>query len=64
MADGLTQLRRYISLKPILEAKNLTYIYSAGTPFEHKALDRHVTFPWSGVNLLASSATPAPENPP
>jgi len=26
-------------LKPILEAKNLTYIYSAGTPFEHKALD-------------------------
>jgi len=26
-------------LKPILEAKNLTYIYSVGTPFEHKALD-------------------------
>jgi energy-coupling factor transport system ATP-binding protein len=26
-------------LKPILEVKNLTYIYSAGTPFEHKALD-------------------------
>ena len=26
-------------MKPILEAKNLTYIYSAGTPFEHKALD-------------------------
>ena len=26
-------------MKPILEAKNLTYIYGAGTPFEHKALD-------------------------
>ena len=27
-------------LKPILEVKNLKYIYSAGTPFEHKALDQ------------------------
>jgi len=26
-------------LNPILEVKNLTYTYSAGTPFEHKALD-------------------------
>ena len=26
-------------MKPILEVKNLPYIYSAGTPFEHKALD-------------------------
>lgn len=26
-------------MKPILEVKNLTYIYSAGTPFEHEALD-------------------------
>ncbi len=26
-------------MKPILEVKNLNYIYSAGTPFEHKALD-------------------------
>ena len=26
-------------MKPILEVKNLDYIYSAGTPFEHKALD-------------------------
>ena len=26
-------------MKPILEVTNLTYIYSAGTPFEHKALD-------------------------
>ena len=26
-------------MRPILEVKNLTYIYSAGTPFEHKALD-------------------------
>ena len=26
-------------LNPILEIKNLNYIYSAGTPFEHKALD-------------------------
>ena len=25
-------------MKPILEVKNLNYIYSAGTPFEHKAL--------------------------
>ena len=26
-------------MKPILEVKDLNYIYSAGTPFEHKALD-------------------------
>jgi len=26
-------------LNPILEVKNLNYIYSAGTPFEHQALD-------------------------
>ena len=26
-------------MKPILEVRNLDYIYSAGTPFEHKALD-------------------------
>ena len=31
--------REEIALKPILEIKNLNYIYSAGTPFEHKALD-------------------------
>ncbi len=27
-------------MNPILEVKDLTYIYSIGTPFEHKALDR------------------------
>ena len=27
-------------MNPILEVKDLTYIYSAGTPFEHKALDQ------------------------
>jgi energy-coupling factor transport system ATP-binding protein len=26
-------------LEPILQVKNLNYVYSAGTPFEHKALD-------------------------
>lgn len=26
-------------MEPILQVKNLSYIYSAGTPFEHKALD-------------------------
>ena len=30
-------------MNPILEVKNVNYIYSAGTPFEHKALD-HVSF--------------------
>ena len=30
-------------MKPILEVKNLNYIHSAGTPFEHKALD-NITF--------------------
>ena len=30
-------------MEPILEIKNLNYIYSAGTPFEHKALD-HVSY--------------------
>ena len=28
-----------IDLNPVLEIKNLNYIYSIGTPFEHKALD-------------------------
>ena len=27
-------------MAPILEVKNLNHIYSAGTPFEHKALDQ------------------------
>ena len=26
-------------MAPILEVKNLTHTYSAGTPFEHKAID-------------------------
>ena len=30
-------------MAPILEVKDLTHVYSAGTPFEHKALD-HVSF--------------------
>ena len=29
-----------LTLKPILQVEDLTYIYSIGTPFEHKALDR------------------------
>ena len=27
-------------MQPILETKQLTHIYSAGTPFEHRALDQ------------------------
>ena len=30
-------------MKPILEVNDLTYIYSVGTPFEHKELD-HISF--------------------
>ena len=30
-------------MNPFLEVKNLSHVYSAGTPFEHKALD-HVSF--------------------
>ena len=26
-------------MDPIIETKNLTHIYSAGTPFQHTALD-------------------------
>ena len=26
-------------MEPILQVKDLSYVYSAGTPFEHKALD-------------------------
>ncbi len=26
-------------MKPIIQVKNLSYVYSAGTPFEHRALD-------------------------
>ena len=29
-----------LTLKPILQAEDLTFVYSIGTPFEHKALDR------------------------
>ena len=36
--EGLTR-REERELAPFLEVKNLTHIYSAGTPFEHKALD-------------------------
>ena len=35
---GLTAGRN-LDLESILEVRNLNYIYSAGTPFEHKALD-------------------------
>ena len=35
---GLTR-KEECSLNPILEIKNLNYIYSVGTPFEHKALE-------------------------
>ena len=28
-----------MNLEPIMQVKNLSYVYSAGTPFEHKALD-------------------------
>ena len=27
-------------MNPILQVEDLTYVYSIGTPFEHKALDR------------------------
>ena len=36
--SGLTRKEEYF-LNPILEVKDLNYIYSIGTPFEHKALD-------------------------
>ena len=35
--------QRITSLKPIIETKDLSHIYSQGTPFEHYALD-HVNF--------------------
>ncbi len=35
---GLTRQEEF-DLEPILEIKNLSYTYSAGTPFEHKALE-------------------------
>ena len=50
-------------MTPILEVKNLNYIYSAGTPFEHKALD-NVSFSVNRGELSASSDIPVPENPP
>jgi energy-coupling factor transport system ATP-binding protein len=36
--EGLTRWEER-ELAPILEVKNLTHIYSVGTPFEHKALE-------------------------
>ena len=26
-------------MEPILEVRNISYVYSAGTPFEHRALE-------------------------
>ena len=28
-----------MNLEPILEVRNISYVYSAGTPFEHRALE-------------------------
>ena len=36
--EGLTR-REVTVLAPILEIKNLSHVYSTGTPFEHQALD-------------------------
>ena len=34
-------------MEPIMQVKNLSYVYSAGTPFEHKALDNvNFTIHW------------------
>ena len=50
-------------MQPIIETKNLTHIYSAGTPFEHTALDG-VNFCAYPGSIWGLSATPARESPP
>ena len=39
LAEDLTG-REERELNPILQVEDLTYVYSIGTPFEHKALDK------------------------
>ena len=42
-APGLTNESEETNLAPILEVKDLTHIYSVGTPFQHAAIE-HVSF--------------------
>ena len=42
-APGLTNESEENNLAPILEVKDLTHIYSVGTPFQHAAIE-HVSF--------------------
>ena len=50
-------------MNPILEVKDLNYIYSIGTPFEHKALD-NVSFAVNRGEFIGISVDlPAPVSP-
>ena len=46
-------------MKPILEVKNLSYIYSIGTPFEHKALENvsFQVFPGEFIGIIGHTGS-------
>lgn len=46
-------------MKPILEIKNLSYTYSAGTPFEHKALEdvSFAVYPGEFVGIIGHTGS-------
>ena len=46
-------------MKPILEVKNLNYIYSAGTPFEHRALDNvnFAVYPGEFIGIIGHTGS-------
>ena len=46
-------------MNPILEVKNVTYTYSAGTPFEHKALDdvNFAVYPGEFIGIIGHTGS-------
>ena len=46
-------------MKPILEVKNVNYVYSAGTPFEHKALEEvsFAVYPGEFIGIIGHTGS-------
>lgn len=50
-------------LEPIIQVKNLTHTYGAGTPFQRSAVD-HMSFDVNEGEFLGIIGHTAPESPP